>query len=92
MPHVKITELLAEVDQWTNLGGRFLHLRTQAPPKNRQALLTAVLADGINLGLTRMSEACHETTWRQHRRSSVQINSGRSAPGHVQPQQPLSVL
>jgi TnpA family transposase len=65
MPHIKITELLAEVDQWTNLGDRFVHLRTQAPPKNRQALLTAVLADGINLGLTRMSEACHETTWRQ---------------------------
>ncbi len=65
MPHVKITGLLAEVDQWTSLGDRFLHLRTQAPPKNRQALLTAVLADGINLGLTRMSEACRETTWRQ---------------------------
>jgi TnpA family transposase len=65
MPHVKITGLLAEVDQWTRLGDRFLHLRTQAPPKNRQALLTAVLADGINLGLTRMSEACRETTWRQ---------------------------
>jgi TnpA family transposase len=65
IPHVKITELLAEVDQWTGLGDRFLHLRTQAPPKNRQALLTAVLADGINLGLTRMSEACRETTWRQ---------------------------
>src|SRR5271165_124704 len=65
MPHVKITELLSEVDQWTSLGDRFLHLRTQAPPKNRQALLTAILADGINLGLTRMSEACHETTWRQ---------------------------
>jgi hypothetical protein len=30
MPHVKITELLTEVDQWTNLGDRFLHLRTQA--------------------------------------------------------------
>jgi hypothetical protein len=65
MPHVKITELLSEVDQWTSLGDRFLHLRTQAPAKNRQALLTAILADGINLGLTRMSEACHETTWRQ---------------------------
>jgi TnpA family transposase len=65
MPHVKITELLAEVDQWTNLVDRFLHLRTQSPPKNRQALLTAVLADGINLGLTRMAEACRETTWRQ---------------------------
>ena len=65
MPHVKITELLAEVDQWTSMGDQFLHLRTQAPPKNRQALLTAVLADGINLGLTRRSEACHATTWRQ---------------------------
>lgn len=65
MPHVKITELLVEVDQWTSLGDQFLHLRTQAPPNNRQALLTAVLADGINLGLTRMSEACRETIWRQ---------------------------
>ena len=65
MPHVKITELLAEVDQWTSRGDQFLHLRTQAPPKNRQALLTAVWADGINLGLTRRSEACHATTWRQ---------------------------
>jgi hypothetical protein len=54
---VKITELLAEVDHWTNMDDRFLNLRTQSPPKNRQALLTAVLADGINLGLTRMSEA-----------------------------------
>jgi Tn3 transposase DDE domain len=58
---VRGTELLAEVDQWTSLGDRFLHLRTQAPPKN----LTAILADGINLGLTRLSEACRETTWRQ---------------------------
>jgi hypothetical protein len=65
MPHVKITELLAEVDHWTGMADRFVHLRTQSPPKNRQALLTAVLADGINLGLTRMAEACHETTWRQ---------------------------
>ena len=31
------------------------HVKIQAPPNNRQALLTAVLADGINLGLTRMS-------------------------------------
>jgi len=44
---------------------RFVHLRTQAPPKNRQALLTAILADAINLGLARMAEACRDTTWRQ---------------------------
>ena len=65
MPHVKITELLAEVDGWTKLADRFVHLRTLAPPIHRQALLTAVLADGINLGLTRMAEACRTTSWRQ---------------------------
>ncbi len=65
IPHVKITELLADVDSWTQLADRFVHLRTHAPPKHRQALLTAVLSDGINLGLTRMSEACRETSWRQ---------------------------
>ena len=65
MPHAKITEVLEEVDRWIGLGDHFLHLRTRTPPKHRQALLTAILADGINLGLTRMSEACSETTWRQ---------------------------
>jgi len=65
VPHAKITEVLEEVDQWTGLGDHFLHLRTRTPPKHRQTLLTAILADGINLGLTRMSEACSETTWRQ---------------------------
>jgi TnpA family transposase len=65
MPHVKITELLAEIDGWTRLADRFVHLRTLAPPKHRHVLLTAVLADGINLGLTRMSEACRATSWRQ---------------------------
>jgi hypothetical protein len=49
LPHVKITELLAEVDHWTNLDDQFLHLRNQASPKNRQPLLTAALADGIKL-------------------------------------------
>lgn len=65
LPHVKITELFAEVDQWTNLGDRFVHLRTLAPPKNRQALLTALLANATNLGLVRMAEAYRDTTWRQ---------------------------
>ena len=65
MPHVKITELLSEVDGWTHLADHFMHLRTLAPPKHRHALLTAVLADGINLGLARMSEACRAMSWRQ---------------------------
>jgi TnpA family transposase len=65
IPHVKITELLSEVDGWTHLADHFVHLRTLAPPKHRHALLTAVLADGINLGLARMSEACRAMSWRQ---------------------------
>jgi TnpA family transposase len=65
MPHVKITDLLAEVDSWTGFADRFVHLRTNAPPKHRQSLLTSVLADGINLGLTRMAEACRGATLRQ---------------------------
>ncbi|MDP9013136.1 MAG: Tn3 family transposase [Acidobacteriota bacterium] len=65
IPHVKITEVLGEVDGWTRLAERFVHMRTLAPPKHRQALLTAVLADGINLGLMRMAEACRTTPWRQ---------------------------
>lgn len=65
MPRVKITDLLAEVDSWTSFADRFVHLRTNAPPKHRQALLTSVLADGINLGLTRMAEACRGATLRQ---------------------------
>ena len=65
MPHVKITELLSEVDGWTHFADHFVHLRTLAPPKHRHALLTAVLADGINLGLARMAEACRAMNWRQ---------------------------
>lgn len=65
MPRVKITEILAEVDSWTGFADQFVHLRTNAPPTHRQALLTSVLADGINLGLTRMAEACRSSTLRQ---------------------------
>ena len=65
VPRVKVTDLLAEVDNWTGFADQFVHLRTSVPPKNRQALLTSVLADGINLGLTRMAEACRGATLRQ---------------------------
>ena len=35
------------------------------PAENKAALLTTILADGINLGLSRMAEACRGATLRQ---------------------------
>lgn len=63
IPRPKITELLLEVDQWTNFTRHFTHLRTDALPKDRAALLTVILADAINLGLTKMAEACPGSTF-----------------------------
>ncbi|MFM9921335.1 Tn3 family transposase [Lacisediminihabitans sp. H27-G8] len=57
LPHVKITELLLEVDQWTGFSTHFTHLKSGQPPKDTSLLLSAVLSDAINLGLRKMAEA-----------------------------------
>ena len=58
LPHVKITDLLLEVDRWTDFTGHFAHLKTEQPAADRSLLLTTVLADALNLGLYKMAEAC----------------------------------
>lgn len=63
LPHVKITELLMEVDEWTGFTKRFTHLKTGHSAEDRQLLLTTVLADAINLGLTKMAESCPGTSY-----------------------------
>jgi TnpA family transposase len=57
LPRLRITELFAEVHGWTAFADRFSHLRTGAVPDNARALMTAVLADATNLGLTRMARS-----------------------------------
>ena len=65
MPRVRITELLAEVSGWTRLADCFTHLRTGLPAEDPRIILTAVLADATNLGLTRMAEACEVASYRR---------------------------
>jgi TnpA family transposase len=65
LPRIKITDLLLEVDRWTGFSECFTHQRNGQPAENKAALLTTILADGINLGLSRMAEACRGATLRQ---------------------------
>ncbi len=58
MPRIKITDLLTEVDSWCDFGRHFTNLRSGETASDRALLLTGILADGINLGLTRMADAC----------------------------------
>jgi hypothetical protein len=64
-PNLRITNLLAEVDRWTGFSGAFTHLHSGAPAEDRRVVLTAVLADATNLGLTRMADACSLASYRQ---------------------------
>jgi hypothetical protein len=62
LPHVKVTDLLLEVDRWTRFTDDFTHLKSQEPAKDQPLLLTVILADAINLGLHKMAEACPGTS------------------------------
>ena len=58
LPRIRITDLLAEVAGWTMFPDCFTHLRTGETAADTRTLLAGLLADGLNLGLTRMAEAC----------------------------------
>jgi hypothetical protein len=57
LPRVRITDLLTEVAGWTGFLDCFTHLRTGETPADSRVLMAGLLADGLNLGLTRMAEA-----------------------------------
>jgi TnpA family transposase len=65
VPAVRVTDLLAEVDRWTGFSAAFTHLHSGLPAGDPRVVLTAVLADATNLGLTRMADACAVATYRQ---------------------------
>lgn len=65
VPAVRVTDLLAEVDRWTGFAAAFTHLHTGLPADDPRIVLTAVLADATNLGLTRMADACAVASYRR---------------------------
>ncbi len=63
LPNLKITELLLEVDSWTGFSRHFKHLKSGDAAGDQHLLLTTILADAINLGLSKMAESCPGTTY-----------------------------
>jgi hypothetical protein len=63
LPHLKITDLLLEVDSWTGFTRHFKHLKSGEAAEDKHLLLAAILADAINLGLSKMAESCPGTTY-----------------------------
>ena len=57
LPEVRITDILLEVDSATGFTDALTHLRTGAPCQDRTGLLNVLLAEGLNLGLSKMAEA-----------------------------------
>jgi hypothetical protein len=58
LPHIRITDLLSEVARWTLFTDCFTHLRSGEIATDPRVVMAGILADGLNLGLTRMAEAC----------------------------------
>jgi TnpA family transposase len=59
LPPIRITDLLLEVDAALGFTDAFTHLRTGIPCSDRIGLLNVLLAEGLNLGLRKMAEACN---------------------------------
>lgn len=64
IPNARITDVLADVDRWTGFSQAFTHVHSGRPVDDSRVVLTAVLADATNLGLTRMADACNVASYR----------------------------
>jgi len=70
LPDVRITDMLLEVDQVTSFTDAFTHLRTGVPCADKIGLLNVLLAEGLNLGLSKMAEASNTHEYFQLSRLS----------------------
>ena len=70
IPEARITDLLLDVDKATGFTDAFTHLRTGVPCKDKIGLLNVLLAEGLNLGLSKMAEASNTHEYFQLSRIS----------------------
>lgn len=63
MPLARITDVLLEVDDNVGFTSVFSDLRTGTPCRDRIGLLSVLLADGVNLSLKKMADACDTHTF-----------------------------
>lgn len=70
LPGIRITDLLLEVDHDIGFTEAFTHLRTGVPCADRIGLLNVLLAEGLNLGLSKMAGATNSHDYFQLSRLS----------------------
>lgn len=70
LPEARITDILMDVENDTGFTDAFTHLRTVAPCKDRLGLLNVILAEGLNLGLSKMAAASSTHSFTQLARLS----------------------
>jgi hypothetical protein len=59
LPRIRVTDLLTEVAHWSRFSDCFTHLRTGEIAADSRVLMAGLLAEGLNLSLTRMAEAAN---------------------------------
>jgi TnpA family transposase len=57
LPRIYLTDLLMEVDSWTDISKHFTHLYTQQPAADRTMVFSVILSDATNIGLTKIADA-----------------------------------
>lgn len=70
LPEIRITDLLLEVDDEIGFTEAFTHLSTGVPCKDRVGMLNVLLAEGLNLGLSKMAGATNTHNYFQLSRLS----------------------
>jgi TnpA family transposase len=70
LPEIRITDLLLEVDDEIGFTEAFTHLRTGVPCRDRVGMLNVLLAEGLNLGLSKMAGATNTHDYFQLSRLS----------------------